>query len=567
MFWPFTRRQKCRWEPMRRLAALVLLVVLVIPILGVAALAQPPGPPRPADRPFSAEALERYRANVEASAWEVPDAVRDRAIVALAQEIALLEALGALRTAGSPIERVAQAFPPIDALDRATMADALAAADQSLADSKAEISAHVDLSTHTAVSVFDELPVGWFDGLVAGTAPILASQPYVAALSTLLSRGTTRLIPPHELGVEFVDLPTELDRLIDGWGTMFDTNGPTITTRPSLGPTLTVISTTTAVGLLLIMALRRRKSVAQGPDLSDVVRKLISAGSESEVEAVVMAGLLPMVDAGSGLLLINDAGDLRRAGSQLPLSGSKLTRVVETGAPLSELVESDPALGRVRATVMAVPIISGGAVLAVLSVHRGPDHPFGPTERHVLQHLAPPIAAALANVDRLGSMTELAMVDGLTSLGNRRRMDRDLQVAADDSKNTQVGFAMIDVDHFKHFNDTNGHSAGDDALKTVAATIAASVREGDVVYRYGGEEFSVLLPDTSAHTATLVAERIRLAVEAAVITGEDTQPGGCLTVSVGVSTAPAEGVDALADRADRALYEAKQGGRNRIVAG
>jgi diguanylate cyclase (GGDEF)-like protein len=185
----------------------------------------------------------------------------------------------------------------------------------------------------------------------------------------------------------------------------------------------------------------------------------------------------------------------------------------------------------------------------------------------MFERLASPMAAALANVDRLGSMTELALVDDLTSLGNRRRMDRDLVESVDESLRlgAPVAFAMIDVDHFKAFNDTHGHTAGDDALRTVAGVIAVTVRGGDIVYRYGGEEFSMLLPGATPEEATDVAERVRLAVEEASIPGEQTQPGGRLTVSVGVSTLPSDASTSIAVRADKALYKAKLAGRNQVV--
>ena len=125
---------------------------------------------------------------------------------------------------------------------------------------------------------------------------------------------------------------------------------------------------------------------------------------------------------------------------------------------------------------------------------------------------------------------------------------------------------MLDVDHFKQFNDTHGHAAGDRALQAVADVIAVNVRDGDVVYRYGGEEFSILLPNATPDEAAQVAERVRQAVENAPIDGEETQPGGTLTVSVGVSSLPAPGPAVMAQRADQALYEAKQAGRNRVVA-
>jgi diguanylate cyclase (GGDEF)-like protein len=120
---------------------------------------------------------------------------------------------------------------------------------------------------------------------------------------------------------------------------------------------------------------------------------------------------------------------------------------------------------------------------------------------------------------------------------------------------------MVDIDHFKSYNDRHGHQRGDELLQTVADAISAAVRDGDVVYRYGGEEFSVLLPGTDVATAASVAERVRTAV--ATATSGFAEP---VTVSVGVAAeaAPIAPTD-LVERADTALYAAKQDGRDRIA--
>ena len=129
-----------------------------------------------------------------------------------------------------------------------------------------------------------------------------------------------------------------------------------------------------------------------------------------------------------------------------------------------------------------------------------------------------------------------------------------------------MAFAMIDVDNFKHYNDTHGHPEGDGILRSLSAIIRERIRQTDVACRYGGEEFAVLLPDTSLDGAAEVAEYLRRRVEEFAFPHEETQPGGQLTISIGV----AEVTDSLNDplelvkRADEALYEAKRKGRNRV---
>ena len=123
---------------------------------------------------------------------------------------------------------------------------------------------------------------------------------------------------------------------------------------------------------------------------------------------------------------------------------------------------------------------------------------------------------------------------------------------------------MIDIDHFKHVNDTYGHEMGDWVLKMVATNLLSAKRHPDVVARFGGEEFVIMLPETTLAAATMVAERIRSQVFAnAMAIGESELS---LTISLGVSaaTASSSGVDSILRDADRALYKAKQTGRNRV---
>lgn len=151
----------------------------------------------------------------------------------------------------------------------------------------------------------------------------------------------------------------------------------------------------------------------------------------------------------------------------------------------------------------------------------------------------------------------LAWSDGLTGLANRRRLDHDLQTVATDAPTAVI---MIDVDHFKSVNDSYGHQAGDDVLKRLCTVFQHHVRMDDVVYRYGGEEFCVLLPGADAHEARLVADRI---VEAA--RGISLPNGANITVSVGFAGGAGDTIVDAIEHADRALYLAKQQGRDRAV--
>jgi diguanylate cyclase (GGDEF)-like protein len=156
-------------------------------------------------------------------------------------------------------------------------------------------------------------------------------------------------------------------------------------------------------------------------------------------------------------------------------------------------------------------------------------------------------------------LVDLATTDGLTGLKNRRQLDADLEAHTDQGA-APTALLMVDVDHFKSFNDTYGHSTGDEVLKQVADTVSACIREYDIAYRYGGEEFCVLLPNAYILDAVRVAERIRDAVEAI-----DLPVSAKVTASVGVASGSADDVMNVADHADRALYAAKAQGRNCVV--
>ncbi|MBA3794948.1 MAG: diguanylate cyclase [Rubrobacter sp.] len=164
---------------------------------------------------------------------------------------------------------------------------------------------------------------------------------------------------------------------------------------------------------------------------------------------------------------------------------------------------------------------------------------------------------------------EQSREDPLTTLGNRLRLREDLEVLRGRAKRYNHSYAVVlcDVDHFKAYNDRYGHLAGDDALQRVAETISACLRRGDTAYRYGGEEFLVVLPEQDARAAAAIAERLRRAVQDLEIPHEANAPQDVVTVSAGVAALSTTGdPDELLKRADAALYAAKKAGRNRVSA-
>ena len=160
----------------------------------------------------------------------------------------------------------------------------------------------------------------------------------------------------------------------------------------------------------------------------------------------------------------------------------------------------------------------------------------------------------------------LAHTDGLTDLYNYRFFQQLLSVEMSRAQrfHRPLSLIMLDIDHFKAYNDAYGHQAGDQALRRLAALLQRSSRSYDLVARYGGDEFVIILPETEKETAAEVAERIRACVEQTSPTGQDVRPGHPLTTSLGIASFPQDATDTgdLIRKADRALYQAKSAGRN-----
>jgi diguanylate cyclase (GGDEF)-like protein/PAS domain S-box-containing protein len=174
----------------------------------------------------------------------------------------------------------------------------------------------------------------------------------------------------------------------------------------------------------------------------------------------------------------------------------------------------------------------------------------------------------LALSEKNKRLAKVANRDALTGLFNRLYFEDALAQKVLESRRygTGLSLAMIDIDHFKRFNDTYGHLAGDEVLRRIAGIMAEGCRAADIVARYGGEEFALILPATSGDDAFPVADRLRGLIEAHVVRYKDEDLR--MTVSIGVASFDAARHDAqetLVDEADAALYEAKKSGRNRVV--
>ena len=228
------------------------------------------------------------------------------------------------------------------------------------------------------------------------------------------------------------------------------------------------------------------------------------------------------------------------------------------------VLDEDP--GRAP-SLLAVPLRHRDRNLGAL-VLMGRRGAFDASASRVLGVIANQAAASLAVIRLKERHKHLAARDGLTQLYNRRAFDDRLAKARarEERQGGRFAVLLLDIDHFKRLNDTFGHPAGDAALKHTARVLEGHLRQGDEAARYGGEEFAVILPGADAAGAAPLAERVRAAIEGSQVVFEGARLA--VTVSVGVAAWPEDGreVETLLAAADRALYAAKQDGRNRVAA-
>ena len=217
--------------------------------------------------------------------------------------------------------------------------------------------------------------------------------------------------------------------------------------------------------------------------------------------------------------------------------------------------------------LLAEPILYKNSLLGVLLLVSAV--PFINQASLKLKFFNQELSLAFRNAITHEQMTRLAAIDALTGLYNRRfgsiRLHEEFSRAIRAA--TPLSILMFDIDHFKVVNDTYGHSVGDKVLASIANIASSSIREGDILLRYGGEEFLCVLPGASQHDALMVAERMRIMVMDSHVNNLEQEIK--VTISLGVATYPCENIldsDQLVKLADEAMYVAKNTGRNRVVA-
>ena len=211
---------------------------------------------------------------------------------------------------------------------------------------------------------------------------------------------------------------------------------------------------------------------------------------------------------------------------------------------------------------LVVPIQRSGQLMGAMELYLNAWRELTDDQVELLNGVASQAAIAIRHAQLFEAQEENALTDELTKLPNRRALAQRFLQEMQRARRHRAGiaFVMVDLDHFKQVNDTYGHLNGDAVLAELATILSSGLRESDVCARYGGEEFALILPETTEAGARILAERIRAKVATA------TFPGGLkLTISVGVAATEEPALfTQLIDRADQALYAAKQGGRNQV---
>ncbi len=331
-------------------------------------------------------------------------------------------------------------------------------------------------------------------------------------------------------------------------------------------------------------------ALADARQLTDTLRRLSQLGEmlqscrePDEAIAVIERALPPLLPEMSGCLtLINPSHNLVEPCMQWGVRGADLSAGVFAPDECWALRRSQahPGFGEIAAPpcahlvhagvtaghTLCLPLSAQGQVLGVLSLVA--EHALDPNSRELLQTASDQLALALANLRLQQSLRQQSIRDPVTGLFNRRYLEASLprELARAERRGTGLALLMLDLDHFKRYNDSHGHDAGDALLAQFGVTLAQLCRGEDIPCRYGGEEFTVVLVDIDARHALERAEAIREATSKLELRHRG-QRLPAASVSIGMAVYPLDGTtpEELKRMADQALYRAKHEGRNRVV--
>ena len=334
----------------------------------------------------------------------------------------------------------------------------------------------------------------------------------------------------------------------------------------------------------------RETSEARYRTLVDVFNRLgeqtTFAADEHEMFTAAAAALAQLVPAPAGnILVLNPSADrlivalawgegAPAAGSALDIEAPDRCFGFRRGTIFGVEDATDPwtpacsAQATDRGSTACVPMVAAGKIIGVIHLARLEPRAFAEDDRGQASRIAEQVALAVSNARLIRTMEGLALTDALTGLHNGRFFDPflDRELAHAERDGTPVGVIAIDLDHFKQFNDTYGHPAGDEALRTFARGCLGVLRESDTMARLGGEEFWVAVRGADLAATMEIAEKLRTTVEHLTV---EIGPGrfARMTASFGVANSQQHGTDRrrLLKTADRALYAAKRQGRNAVV--
>jgi diguanylate cyclase (GGDEF)-like protein/putative nucleotidyltransferase with HDIG domain len=313
--------------------------------------------------------------------------------------------------------------------------------------------------------------------------------------------------------------------------------------------------------------------------LATVITSSLNIG---EVYGAFIAELKDVIDVDWATIVLIEGDELRfevlstevgsawQAGEKIPLEGTGTEWVAKRKKALFEpdlaknrrFRTGDAHLKQGIRSIVYLPLVVKGEAIGSLIVASHRPNAYAPGQVHLLERLASQIAVPVENSRLYAKAEQRARVDELTGLFNRRHFDERLgeEIDRNSRHGGMLSLIFLDLDFFKAYNDKHGHIAGDKVLAQIGQLIEKSIRNIDIAFRYGGDEFAVLLPQSEADNAFVVAERVR-----GKIASEMRKKNLRITISLGLASWPSDGVtsDELINAADRALYYTKQTGGNR----
>lgn len=208
-------------------------------------------------------------------------------------------------------------------------------------------------------------------------------------------------------------------------------------------------------------------------------------------------------------------------------------------------------------------------IIGMMGVFSFEGRTFTLKDLELLRMVSAPTSLIVENAELFEKIRILSITDVLTNIYNRRHFENVFEKVLQEARDSKTSLCvcMADIDYFKHYNDLNGHPAGDYALTKIAEIIKLSVKGSDIIARYGGEEFILIFPNTTKENAVSLCETIRKRIQEFRFTNEESQPNGDLTISMGIASYPEDGQtgEELIKKADIALYKAKEAGKNRVM--